>query len=264
MSGSPVLTMTNVDGTTIRNGTVAGINIVAENATNTRFIDATVGNRNGTYLWNGTTSVTFLRSKIDAWRLFCGARCHLLRSTFTLNQIGADHLIIQGDQGTTNGINFIGGTITEIIDTRLNPLRVGASERLTIRDSELDHFDVYAPGRLELLRNTFSGGPWIGVHELGSGIIRGNRFENMRFAGLFVDVKQPLTGPAVIDRNTFAGNVEDGLRVNVPIPLDITVRKNVSENNGQYGMWATAGTVKDGGGNVSNNDALGCFSIVCS
>lgn len=264
LSGSPVLSMTDVDGTTIRNGTVAGINIVADNASNTRFIDSTVGNRNGSYFWNGTTSATFVRSRIDAWRLFCGARCHLLNSSFTMEQIGATHVVIQGDQGTTNSINHVGGTITEIVRTKLNPLTVGAGERLTIRDSELDHFDLRAPGRLELLRNTFSGGLWVGVHQLGSGIIRGNRFEKMRFAGLFVDVKQPLAGPAVIERNTFAENVEDGLRINVPIALDITVRKNTSENNGQHGMWATAGTVTDGGKNVSNNDALGCFTIVCA
>lgn len=105
-------------------------------------------------MWNGTTSVTFLRSKVDVWRLFCGARCHLLR-------------------------------------------------------------------------NTFSGGNWVGAQHL-----RRKR--------------------------------RDGLRIDVPIPLDITVRKNTSENNGQYGMWATAGTVTDGGNNVSNNAALGCFTIVCS
>ncbi|MCP2249942.1 Right handed beta helix region [Lentzea aerocolonigenes] len=264
LSGSPALTMTDVDGTTIRNGTVAAINVVADNATNTRFIDATFGNRNGSYFWNGTTSVTFLRSKINAWRIFCGARCTVLNSSFTMEQIGATHVRIQGDQGTTNSINHVGGTVTEIVHTKLNPLTVGATERLTIRDSELDHFDLRAGGRLELLRNTFSGGLWLGVHEAGSGIIRGNRFEKMKLAGLFVDVKKPLTGPLLIERNTFADNKEDGLRINVPIPLDITVRKNVSENNLQYGMWAQPDTVKDGGGNVSNNDALGCFTIVCA
>src|SRR5687768_3568322 len=46
LSGSPAISMTDVDGTTIRNGTVAAINIVADNATNTRFVDATVGNMN--------------------------------------------------------------------------------------------------------------------------------------------------------------------------------------------------------------------------
>lgn len=264
LSGSPALSMTDVDGTTIRNGTVTGINIVADNATNTRFIDSTVGNRNGTYLWNGTTSVTFLRSEIDAWRLFCGARCNLLNSTFTMNQIYADHLVIRGDQGTMNGINHIGAIEADILDTRLNPLTLGGSERLTVRDSELDGFELIATGRIELLRNTFSGGNWVGVHRPVNGVIRGNRFEKMKSAGLFVDPKETLSGPLVIERNTFAENVGDGLRINVPIPLDITVRKNTSENNGQHGMWATAGTVTDGGKNVSNNDALGCFTIVCS
>jgi hypothetical protein len=263
LSGTPAITMTDVDGTTIRNGAIHS-DIIANNATNTRFVGTTIGHMSATYVWDGTTSVTFLDSRIDAWRLFCGARCRLLRSAFTMNQIHAGHLTIRGDQGRANSINYIGGTITEIVNTKLNPLRVGATERLTIRNSELDHFDLVAPGRLELLRNTFSGGLWVGVHQLGSGIIRGNRFEKMRFAGLFVDVKEPLRGPAVIERNTFAENTEDGLRINVPVPLDITVRKNVSENNGQYGMWASPGTVKDGGKNVSNNDALGCFTIVCA
>lgn len=264
LSGSPVLSMTNVDGTTIRNGTVAGINLVADNATNTRFIDATVGNRNGTYLWNGTTSVTFLRSKIDAWRLFCGARCHLLNSTFTMNQIYADHLVIRGDQGTMNGINHIGAIEADIVNTKLNPLTLGGSQRLTVRDSELDGFELIATGRIELLRNTFSGGNWVGVHRPVNGVIRGNRFEKMRSVGLFVDPKETLTGPLVIERNTFAENVGDGLRIDVPVPLDITVRRNTSENNSQYGMWAQPNTVKDGGGNISNNDALGCFTIVCA
>lgn len=66
----------------------------------------------------------------------------------------------------------------------------------------------------------------------------------------------------MIERNTFAENVGDGLRIDVSVPLDITVRKNTSENNGQHGMWASPGTVKDGGKNVSKNDALGCFTIV--
>lgn len=262
LSGTPAIAMTDVNGTTIRNGTIFS-NIIADNATNTRFVDMTIGQPNATYLWNGTTSATFVRSKIVAWRFFCGARCHLLRSSFGMNQIHAVHLTIQGDQGTTNGINYIGGTITEIVNTKLAPLTVGASERLTIRDSELDGFEVLASGRLELLRNTFSGGNWIGVHRQAGGIIRGNRFEKMRSAGLFVDPKEPLTGPLVIERNIFAENTGDGLRVNVPIPLDITVRKNVSENNGQHGMWASPGTVEDGGGNMSNNDALGCYTIVC-
>lgn len=265
LSGTPAISMTDVDGTTIRNGTIPS-NIVADNATNTRFVDMTIGRQStsAVYDWTGTTSVTFLRSKLDIWRLFCGARCHLLRSTFTMNQIGATHLIIQGDQGQANWINYVGAVEADIVNTRLNPLTVGGSERLTIRDSELDGFEVIATGRLELLRNTFSGGNWLGVHRQVNGVIRGNRFEKMRSAGLFVDPKEALTGPLVIERNTFAENVGDGLRINVPIPLDITVRKNVSENNGQYGMWATAGTVTDGGQNVSNNDPLGCFTIVCA
>lgn len=264
LSGSPAINMTDVDGTTIRNGTVAAINIVADNATNTRFVDATVGNMNGTYLWNGTTSVTFVRSRIDAWRLFCGAQCNLLNSTFTMNQIYADHLLIRGDQGTMNGINHIGAIEADIVNTKLNPFSVGGSQRLTIRDSELDGFELIATGRIELLRNTFSGGNWVGVHRPVNGVIRGNRFEKMRSAGLFVDPKETLSDPLVIERNTFAENVGDGLRIDVPIPLDITVRKNTSENNGQHGMWATAGAVTDGGGNVSTNDPLGCFTIVCA
>jgi hypothetical protein len=264
LSGSPALNMTDVDGTTIRNGTVAGINIVADNATNTRFIDSTVGNRNGNYFWNGTTSVTFVRSRIDAWRLVCGARCELLNSTFTVEQIGATDLVVRGDQGRPNLINFIGGVRIDVAGTKLNAFSIGGSERLTVRDSELDGFEVIATGRLDLLRNTFSGGNWVGVHKPVTGVIRGNRFEKMRSAGLFVDVKETLPGPLVIERNTFAENAGDGLRINVPIPLDVTVRRNTSENNGQYGMWATAGTVTDGGKNVSTNDALGCFTIVCA
>lgn len=264
LSGSPSINMTDVDGTTIRNGTVAGINIVADNATNTRFIDSTVGNWNGTYFWNGTTSVTFLRSRIDAWRLFCGAECRLLRSSFTIDQIGADHVVIQGDRGQANLINFVGAVEADIVNTKLAAFSIGGSERLTIRDSVLDGFELIATGRIDLLRNTFSGGNWVGVHRPVNGVIRGNRFEKMKSAGLFVDPKETLSGPLVIERNTFAENVGDGLRINVPIPLDITVRKNTSENNGQHGMWATAGTVTDGGKNVSNNDALGCFTIVCS
>lgn len=265
LSGTPAISMTDVDGTTIRNGTIPS-NIVADNATNTRFVDMTIGQASSSavYEWNGTTSATFLRSDLDMWRFFCGERCNLLNSKFRMNQIGAKNLLIQGDQGTTNGINYIGGVVVEIANTKLNPLTVGGSERLTIRDSELDGFEVIASGRVELLRNTFSGGYWLGVHRPVSGIIRGNRFEKMRTAGLLVDPKETLSGPLVIERNTFAENAGDGLRVNVPIPLDITVRKNASENNGQYGMWATAGTVTDGGKNVSTNDALGCFTIVCS
>lgn len=265
LRGKPAINMTDVDGTTIRNGTIPS-NIVAHNATNTRFVDMTIGQQSSSavYEWTGTTSATFVRNRIDAWRFVCGARCHLLNSSFIMNQFGAAHTVIQGDQGQTNWINYVGGTVTEIINTKLAPLTVGASERLTIRDSELDGFEVLATGRLELLRNTFSGGNWLGVHRPGGGVIRGNRFEKMRRAGLFVDPQETLSGPLLIERNIFAENVEDGLRINVPVPLDITVRKNTSENNGQYGMWATAGTVIDGGKNVSNNDALGCFTITCS
>ncbi|WP_382372190.1 right-handed parallel beta-helix repeat-containing protein [Lentzea rhizosphaerae] len=264
LSGSPALDMTDVDGTTIRNGTVAAINVVADNATNTRFIDTTFGNRNGSYFWNGTTSATFVRSKINAWRLFCGARCHLLNSSFTMEQIGATHVVIQGDQGTINGINHIGATQIDVVNTKLNLLTLGGSERATVRDSELDGFEMITTGRIELLRNTFTGGNWVGVHKPVQGVIRGNRFEKMKSAGLLVDMKETLPGPLLVERNTFAENVGDGLRINVPLPLDITVRKNTSENNSQYGMWATAGTVTDGGKNVSNNDALGCFTIVCA
>lgn len=265
LSGTPAINMTDVDGTTIRNGTIPS-NIVAHNATGTRFVDMAIGQQSSSavYEWTGTTSATFVRNKIDAWRFVCGARCHLLNSTFTMNQFGAAHTVIQGDQGQMNWINYVGGTVVEIVDTKLNPLTVGGSERLTIRDSELDGFEVIASGRVELLRNTFSGGYWLGVHRPVSGIIRGNRFEKMRTAGLLVDPQETLTGPLLIERNTFAENVGDGLRVNVPIPLDITVRRNTSEHNGQYGMWAPAGTVTDGGKNVSTNDALGCFTIVCS
>ncbi|RAS68295.1 parallel beta helix pectate lyase-like protein [Lentzea atacamensis] len=265
LSGTPAISMTDVDGTTIRNGTIPS-NIVADNATNTRFVDMAIGqpSPNATYLWNGTTSVTFVRSKLDMWRFNCGARCHLLRSKFSMNQIGAKTLVIQGDQGQPNLVNFVGAVEADVVNTRLNAFSIGGSERLTIRDSELDGFEVIATGRLELLRNTFSGGNWVGVHRPVNGVIRGNRFEKMRSAGLFVDPKETLTGPLVIERNTFAENVGDGLRIDVPVPLDITVRKNTSENNGQFGMWATAGTVTDGGKNVSNNDALGCYTIVCA
>ncbi|MFD5824545.1 right-handed parallel beta-helix repeat-containing protein [Lentzea sp. NPDC060358] len=262
LSGSPALNITGVDGTTVRNGSVLGP-VTADNATGTRFADVTFGSRFTSYDWTGTTSVTFLRSTITANRLFCGARCELRDSTFAVEQVYAEALVVRGDRGTTNNINFIGGTTTEIIGARLGAFRVGAAERLTIRDSAMDGFELFAPGRLDVQRSTFSGGPWVGVHTLGSGVVRDNRFEKMPNGGLRIDVQQPLKGRLLVERNVFADNRADGLHVEVPIPLDIVVRDNLSENNGQHGMWATPGTVRDGGGNISRDDALGCFSIAC-
>jgi len=263
LSGTPAINMTDVDGTTIRNGTIKDSTIVAVNATNTRFVDTAISwvSSAAVYDWPGTT-VTFLRSSLNVWRLFCGERCHLLGGGAAMNQIYADHLIIQG--AGRGSINFVGGITVDIINSKVLPLTVGGIERLTIRGSEMPGFEVIASKRIELLNNTFSGGNWLGVHRPVNGVIRGNRFEKMKSAGLVVRPQETLSGPLVIERNTFADNLKDGLRVDVPIPLDITVRKNTSENNGQYGMWATEGTVTDGGNNVSNNDALGCFTIVCT
>lgn len=258
LSGSPALNITGVNGTTIRNGSVFG-GITADNATATRFVETTVGNRNATYEWTGTTSVTFLRSNINAWRLFCGERCELLHSTFTMNQIFATTLVIRGDQGKMNGINYIGGGITEIVNTKLNPLRLGASERLTVRNSELDGFELFAPGELQLLHNTFDTGNWVGVHQVGEGVIRGNTFSGMQSAGLFVDAKS-TTGPVRVEHNTFKGNRRDGMRVDAPNPLDLTIRKNTAVNNPQFGFWVRPGTAKDGGGNTSDSP---CEGIIC-
>lgn len=258
VSGSPALSMTDVDGTTIRNGSDLG-DVTADNATATRFVDATVGSRTATYVWNGTTSVTFLRSDINAWRLFCGARCELLRSTFTMNQIGATTVVIRGDQGKMNAINYVGGVVTEIVNTRLNPLRVGASERLTIRNSELDGFELFAPGELQLLHNTFDTGNRVGVHQAGEGVIRGNTFSRMQSAGLFVDAKS-TTAPVRVEHNTFKGNRRDGMRVDAPNPLDLTIRKNTAVNNPGFGFWVRSGAAQDGGGNTSDSP---CEGIVC-
>lgn len=258
VSGSPALTMTDVNGTTIRNGSVSG-DITADNATRTRFVDATVGSRTATYVWNGTTSVTFLRSDINAWRLSCGARCELLRSTFTMNQIGATTVVIRGDQGKMNAINYIGGDVTEIVNTKLNPFRLGASERLTVRNSELDGFELFAPGELQLLHNTFDTGNWVGVHQVGEGVIRGNTFSGMQSAGLFVDAKS-TTGPVRVEHNTFKGNRRDGMRVDAPNPLDLTIRNNSAVNNPEFGFWVRSGAAKDGGGNTSDSP---CEGIVC-
>lgn len=258
LSGSPALNMTDVNGTTIRNGSVFG-DITADNATRTRFVDAEVGHKSATYVWNGTTSVTFLRSAINAWRLFCGARCDLLHSTFTMNQIGATTVVIRGDQGKMNAINYIGGVVTEIVNAKLNPLRVGASERLSIRNSELDGFELFAGGKLLLLNNTFDIGNWVGVHQVGEGVIRGNTFSGMQSAGLFVDAKS-TTGPVRVEHNTFKGNRRDGMRVDAPNPLDLTIRKNTAVNNPEFGFWVRPGTAKDGGGNTSDSP---CEGIVC-
>ncbi|MFD4674671.1 right-handed parallel beta-helix repeat-containing protein [Lentzea sp. NPDC058450] len=261
LSGSPAIRMTDVDGTTVRGGTIPST-IEAVNATNTRFVDMTMGQPSSASVgdWPGTT-VTFVRSTVTMWRLFCGTRCQFQESTTSMNQIGADHLVLQG--GGSHSVNYVGAINLDVLNTTLRPITLGGSERLTVRGSQLKGAEVIATGRIELLNNTFSGGVWLGVHRPVSGVIRGNRFEKMQQAGLTVR-SQTLNGPLLIERNTFADNLRDGLRIDVPIPLDITVRRNTSENNGQYGMWAPAGAVTDGGNNVSNNDALGCFTIVCS
>ncbi|RDI29733.1 right-handed parallel beta-helix repeat-containing protein [Lentzea flaviverrucosa] len=261
LSGTPAIRMIDVDGTTVRNGTIPS-NIEAVEATNTRFVDMTMGQPSSASGgdWTGST-VTFVRSKITMWRLFCGTRCQFQDSTSSLNQIYSDHLVLRG--GGWHAINFVGALKADVVNTTLHALTIGGLERLTIRGSELKGAEVIATGRIELLNNTFSTGNWLGVHRPVSGIIRGNRFEKMQQAGLAVRAPSTLNGPLLVERNTFADNRRDGLRIDVPIPLDITVRRNTSENNGQYGMWAPEGAVIDGGRNVSNNDALGCFTIVC-
>ncbi|GLY48458.1 right-handed parallel beta-helix repeat-containing protein [Lentzea sp. NBRC 102530] len=262
LSGTPAIRMVDVDGTTVRNGTIPS-NVEAVNATGTRFVDLTMGQPSSASGgdWTGST-VTFVRSRITMWRLFCGTRCELVDSTSSLNQIYSDHLVLRG--GGWHGINFVGAIKADVVNTTLHSLTIGGLERLTIRGSDLKGAEVIASGRVELLNNTFSTGNWLGVHRPVSGIIRGNRFEKMQQAGLAVRAQTTLNGPLLIERNTFADNRRDGLRIDVPIPLDITVRRNTSENNGQYGMWAPEGAVTDGGGNSSSNDALGCSGLTCS
>ncbi|WP_394622164.1 right-handed parallel beta-helix repeat-containing protein [Lentzea sp. JNUCC 0626] len=262
LSGTPAIDMSNFDGTVVRDGAITST-ITAVNATNVRFVDMTIGwsDSSAVYDWPGST-VTFLRSRLTMWRLYCGEHCHLLHTSASMNQIGAQNLILQG--GQPGSINFIGAVNLDLINSKVRPLTVGGSERLTIRGSEMPGFEVIATGRIELLNNTFTGGNWVGVHRPVSGVIRGNTFRMMKSHGLFVQPKDTLNGPLLIERNTFTENAKDGLRVDIPIPLDITVRKNRSEHSRQYGMWATEGSVVDGGGNVSHNDALGCFTITCS
>lgn len=261
LSGNPAIRMRDVEGTTVRNGTIPSP-IDASNAPNSRFVDMAIGWPDGSagYYWDGTTSATFVRTSLDMWRLHCGVRCVLRESGGRLNQLTANELVMRGGSG---GINYLGAHTIDIVDYSLFSLRLGGSERLTVRNSRLQGTEIIATGRIELLNNTFSGGHWLGVHNPVSGIIRGNRFEKMSNLGLFVQPKSALKGPLLIERNTFAENRNDGLRIDIPLPLDITVRKNTSENNGRYGMWASEGSVVDGGKNVSNNDALGCFTIIC-
>ena len=259
LNASPALTAVDVNGTTVRNGSVFG-QIVADNATATRFVDAVVGSRFTIYEWTGTTSVTFLRSTITSARLFCGARCNVLRSTLAVEQIAADALVIRGDQGKPHFANFLGGTTTEIRDTALSAFRVGGANRLEIRNSRLDGFELFTDGKLLLIGNEFHTGPWVGVHRVGEGLIRGNTFSGMAFAGLFVDAPT-TTGPLRVEHNVFKGNRQDGMRVNVPNPIDLTIRKNTAVDNPQFGFRVLQpGTVKDGGGNTSDSP---CEGIVC-
>ncbi|MDX3657555.1 right-handed parallel beta-helix repeat-containing protein [Streptomyces sp. ID05-26A] len=253
--------MTDVDGTTISNGLIVDSPVVAINATNTRFVDSGLLWRGDTAVfdWPGST-VTFLRSRLSVWRLSCGSRCAVVDGATALNELYADHhLVIQG--GGSN-IETIGAPTTEVVGHRLWARRIGGEE-LTIRGSWMTYGEIIASKRIHLLDNTFTADMQVVVQQPATGVISGNVFANSRTNGLLVRPQQTLNGPLLIEHNKFVYNRGDGLRIDVPIPLDITVRDNVSENNGQHGMWATPGTVIDGGGNTSFNDKLGCYTISC-
>jgi len=109
--------------------------------------------------------------------------------------------------------------------------------------------------------------------------ILGNRFVGNGRAGLVLDDMDPThVEGTVIEGNTFIANghgptdsqdssghpYNNGLHLNLTSGASVMVRNNRTENNAVYGIYATPGSVIDGGGNTSSGDPMGCLGVTCS
>ncbi|MET9633787.1 PKD domain-containing protein, partial [Lentzea sp. NPDC006480] len=171
-----------------------------------------------------------------------------------------------------------------------NSIRIGsASRRATVSRSRLSGADTaisslnLAPG-LKIESNWFSenriGAKIVSavLDELAGLTITGNEFLNNRAAGVLVDVdaSSPVAG-YFFGQNHFTSNghqsdglkdgggspVNDGLHLRIVGDGQAEIRENITANNAEYGIEATAAGVVDGGGNRSTNDPAGCLGVRC-
>jgi hypothetical protein len=144
--------------------------------------------------------------------------------------------------------------------------------------------DVVTPN-LRVEDNTFDGtayGMRAKVQQLGELdglLVQGNRFTGNDQAGMFLQADEIGGFPArlTISGNRFARNgyastdtdaagrrIDDGLHTNVPDGSEVVVARNVTTHNADFGIEALpAGSVRDGGGDVSTGDPSGCAGVNC-
>jgi nitrous oxidase accessory protein NosD len=146
-------------------------------------------------------------------------------------------------------------------------LSVSEMRNLTVRDNRIVGADVgfaaeLVTDGLQVTGNTFVHnrvGLSTGLVIAGAMIAR-NSFVANGETGLLL-ASGPVTG--AVRGNAFIGN-GDGLRIAVVSGSDVVVGDNHSRGNAAYGI-VVAGpvAVRDGGGNTSAHDPLGCVGVVC-
>ncbi|MFB9237335.1 right-handed parallel beta-helix repeat-containing protein [Plantactinospora siamensis] len=111
-------------------------------------------------------------------------------------------------------------------------------------------------------------------------VISGNRLTGNSVAGVFLTTSVPFipSGPVTVAGNTLRHNgygpdivtdsagrrVNDGLHTDVPVGSGLLVRGNRTYGNADFGIEALpAGSVRDGGGNLSRGDRSGCVGVTC-
>jgi hypothetical protein len=167
---------------------------------------------------------------------------------------------------------------------------------VTIKDSKITGIGIGETGSVTFTRNTVTKGPVGGGISItastsfvvsdntftgldtafdlagGSGVVSGNTFTDNATSGMAIGSAQDFfNGPIEVRGNVFLrnGTGPDFLVRHGGLMIDndagqpvITVASNRTQQNIGYGIWAS-GSAKDGGGNTSIDDEMGCFGVKC-
>lgn len=177
----------------------------------------------------------------------------------------------------TNGIRFERSTFVA------SPIRLLAGGDFafvanTFRGSGVDYDSGFPGSGTQFVGNHFSGSV-IGLRiqlPFEPVLIRSNTFGNNGAAGLYIVNTSIPPGAVLVDHNTFNRNgnasggavdstgrpINDGLHVDLQWGQGVTISRNRTSHNADFGIEAP-NTVVDGGGNTSTGDPSGCAGVVC-
>ncbi|GAB2931027.1 hypothetical protein GCM10027280_18310 [Micromonospora polyrhachis] len=258
---------------------------VVTSASSAMYIDASVdvriddvevtGGGIGLGMYTDRSSITNSTFQDGNLSLYDVTKVTISRNTFTrshLSSFEVSGLLVTGNRFRGGGIHVEISATVLIRGNTIQDAEAGVSVRSVAPDLQVvDN---------ALLRNRYGIRMTVDVlAELSGLTVAGNTAIGNGAAGIFIEAlgRRLAEDPITVSGNRLVGNgfsgtdtdaagrrIDDGLHLNMPVGGPVTVTRNHTVANADFGIEALPeGSVRDGGGNTSFGNRNGCAGVRC-